>query len=138
MKGAKESSPPPKIKSVVQAAKTSTSTPSEISEIMFSLSQLANTLGTLITDRKSDRILLEANMKSINDIQSLKASTTPTSPMINLLDHMDDAFPTTRREPRRSSYDVAMKQFPIESASTKNINFLYSPVTSDLELKYLS
>ena len=36
MKGAKESSPPPKIKSVVQAAKTSTSTPSEISEIMFS------------------------------------------------------------------------------------------------------
>ena len=79
MKGAKESSPPPKIKSVVQAAKTSTSTPSEISEIMFSLSQLANTLGTLITDRKSDRKLLEANMKSINDIQSLKASTTPTS-----------------------------------------------------------
>ena len=45
---------------------------------------------------------------------------------------------STRREPRRSSYDVTMKQFPIESASSKNINFLYSPVTSDLELKYLS
>ena len=50
----------------------------------------------------------------------------------------DDAFPTTRREPRRSSYDVAMKQFPIESANTKNISFLYSPEMSDLESKYLS
>ena len=138
MKGAKENSPPPKLKSVAQAAKTSTSTPSEISEIMFSISQLANTLGTLVTDRKNDRILLEANMKSINDIQSLKSSTTPMSPVINPLDHMDDTFPTTRRESRRSSYDVAMKLFPIESADTKNINFLYSPVMSDLELKYLS
>ena len=77
-------------------------------------------------------------MKSINDIQSLKTSTTPMSLVINPLDHMDDAFPTTRREPRRSSYDVAMKQFSIESANTKNINFLYSPVMSDLESKYLS
>ena len=62
MKGAKENSPPRKLKSVAQAAKTSTSTPSEISEIMFSISQLANILGTLITDRKNDRILLEANI----------------------------------------------------------------------------
>ena len=77
-------------------------------------------------------------MKSINDIQSLKTSTTPMSLVINPLDHMDDAFPTTPRESRRSSYDVAMKQFSIESANTKNINFLYSPVMSDLELKYLS
>ena len=85
------------------AVKTSTSTPSEISEIMFSISQLANTLGTLITYRKNNGILLEANMKSINDIQSLKTSTTHMSLVINPLDHMDDAFPTTRTELRRTS-----------------------------------
>ena len=124
MKGAKVT-PPPKFKSVVQAATTSTPAPSEISDIMFSISQLANTVGTLMTDRKSDRILLEANMKSINDIQSLKSFTTPTSPIINPLDHMVDTFPKTRRDPRRSSYDVAMKQFPIESAGSKTINFAF-------------
>ena len=61
MKGDREISPPRKFKSVAQAVKASTSTPSEILEIMFSISQLANTLGTLITYRKNNRILLEAN-----------------------------------------------------------------------------
>ena len=82
-----------KFKLVAQAVKTSTSTPSEISEIMFSISQLANTLGTLITYR--------TNMKSINDIQSLKTSTTRMSLVINPLDHMDDV--------RRSSVRVVGK-----------------------------
>ena len=60
MKGAKVT-PPSKFKSVVQAATTSTPTPSEISDIMFSISQLANTVGTLITDKKSEIYSLRAS-----------------------------------------------------------------------------
>ena len=133
MKGVKEQTSPPKTKLVAK-----TSIPSELTEIMHSISLLTETIGTLITDRNNDRVLLEANMKSINDIKFHKSSSRPTSPIVNPLDHLDDNIPTTRRAPRRSSYDIAMKIFPIETANDKNVNFLFTPVTSDIELKYLS
>ena len=128
MKGVKENSPPPKSKSASKP-----SSPSNISEIILSISTLTATIATLVTDRKNDRLLIEANMKSINDFHSHVSSTTPMSPMMNPLDHLDDEIPTIRKEPRRSSYDVAMKRFPIESANIKN-----TPVMSKLEVKHLS
>ena len=128
MKGVKENSPPPKSKSASKP-----SSPSNISEIILSISTLTATIATLVTDRKNDRLLIEANMKSINDFHFHVSSTTPMSPMMNPLDHLDDEIPAIRREPRRSSYDVAMKRFPIESANIKN-----TPVMSKLEVKHLS
>ena len=97
MKGVKEQTSPPKTKLVAK-----TSIPSELTEIMHSISLLTKTIGTLITDRNNDRVLLEANMKSINDIKFHKSSSRPTSPIVNPLDHLDDDTPTTRRAPRRS------------------------------------
>ena len=71
IKGVKRNSPPPKSKSASKP-----SSPSDISEIILSLSTLTATITILVTDRKNDRLLIKANMKSINDFHSHVSSTT--------------------------------------------------------------
>ena len=71
IKGVKGNSPPPKSKSASKP-----SSPSDISEIILSLSTLTATITILVTDRKNDRLLIKANMKSINDFHSHVSSTT--------------------------------------------------------------
>ena len=110
----------------------------EISKILLSLSQLTTTIDTLVNDRLTDRKLLDENIKYISEIKSLYISSAPPSPLPNPLDNLSDDLPTSRRVPRRSSFDIAMKVYPLDSVVSKKVNFLFTPITSNLELKYLS
>ena len=113
----------------------------ELDDILAALNKLSEQITTINDNRITDKAQLDLLNAQI--FSSPKQNNSPISTSPNVLDHLDDFNTnfqreyknTAQRDRRKSQYDIALKVSPQTSNKTQ---FLYSPITSSLVLKYVT
>ena len=154
-----DSSDTSKIK--MDSSETSSSiAPTDLRLVLDAISRLTQSLEAVTVDRNTDKIKLELLQAQIYPpllsppaklppapITSpyVKSSPTSNTSQYDPLDHLDDDnnynYKTNRdviRKQRQSNYNMAIKHQPTRSSDNKAIQFLYSPISSTLQLKYVT
>ena len=126
---------------------------SEYEKLIIAITTLSNKVDTIMDNRSHDKRQIDIlNDHIFNTPQQptspLKQQTSPLTSSTNVLNHLDDYNNTTnfnrvykteeQRERRQSTYNIALKISPSRASGNKNIQFLYTPISSTLQLKYVS